>query len=364
MIKKLLYLLLLLALASCRHTPVITPQEGLIFHHGFYLLNEGNMGSNKATIDFYDIEGDSIIRDIYPQVNPNVVKELGDVGNDIAIYGNRLYAVINVSGKLEVMDTQARRIGQVDVPNCRSLAFHDGYAYLTSYAGPVDYGNPNYAQRGYVAKIDTATLQVIDTCQVGYQPNGIACDGQYLYVANSGGYMAPRYDSTVSVINLTTFREERRINVAPNLDAMVFDAEHNVLYVNSAGDYIHQPARLYKVDLNTSEISSLNFAASKMCLVDGMLYYYSFEYCGNLTTVGKYNTKTQTRETLSLNADDLRTPYGIFVEYEGGDIYVTDARDYVTPGTLYRFNANGELLSKHRTGDIPGHFALMSINNN
>ena len=68
---------------------------------GFFLVNEGNMGSNKCTIDHFDARTGSYFRNIYPERNPNVVKELGDVGNDIGIYGNRLYVVVNCSNFVE-----------------------------------------------------------------------------------------------------------------------------------------------------------------------------------------------------------------------------------------------------------------------
>ena len=71
---------------------------------GFFLVNEGNMGSNKCTIDHFDARTGSYFRNIYPERNPDVVKELGDVGNDIGIYGNRLYVVVNCSNFVEVMN--------------------------------------------------------------------------------------------------------------------------------------------------------------------------------------------------------------------------------------------------------------------
>ncbi len=52
---------------------------------GLYLLNEGNMGSNKATLDYYDYSQALYMRNIYAQANPNVPMELGDVGNDLQI---------------------------------------------------------------------------------------------------------------------------------------------------------------------------------------------------------------------------------------------------------------------------------------
>ena len=79
--------------------------------------------------------------------------------------------MINCSNKIEVMDAKTtRRIGQIEIPNCRFIQFHGKYAYVTSYAGPVEI-RPDYSQKGYVAKVDTATLQVVDKCIVGYQPD-------------------------------------------------------------------------------------------------------------------------------------------------------------------------------------------------
>ena len=102
-----LILLTLLGGTSCRHDDVIFIPEHVQVAEptysavtGFYLLNEGNMGMNKCTLDYYDYASGVYTRNIYGAANPSVPKELGDVGNDIAIYGSRLYAVINASNKV------------------------------------------------------------------------------------------------------------------------------------------------------------------------------------------------------------------------------------------------------------------------
>ena len=172
---------IIVLMASCRQDVIVWPSEsetaGNAEHGpvtGFYLLNEGNMGSNKCTLDYYDYTNATYTRNIYGNANPDVVKELGDVGNDLQIYGSKLWAVINCSNKVEVMDAAtATRIGQIEIPNCRYIAFDGPYAYITSYAGPVQIDD-NYKQLGYVARVDTATLQITDKCLVGYQPDGIA----------------------------------------------------------------------------------------------------------------------------------------------------------------------------------------------
>lgn len=140
-----LYILIIITLStivSCRKDEHIVVANTSGFpevyprfkNSGMYLLNEGNMGSNKSTLDYLDFLNSIYIVNCYPERNPTVVKELGDVGNDIQIYGNRLYAVINCSNKVEVMDARTGiRIGQVEIPNCRYVRFHRGYAYITSY---------------------------------------------------------------------------------------------------------------------------------------------------------------------------------------------------------------------------------------
>jgi hypothetical protein len=237
------------SLTSCRGDEIIFPAEYEVLPMesrelssfapnepiGMYLLNEGNMGSNKATIDYVDFCNGTYIRNIYGERNPNVVKELGDVGNDIQIYGNRLYAVINCSHKVEIMDAHTcRRIGQVDIPNCRYINFHNGKAYVSSYVGPVSI-DPN-AQLGAVFEIDTATLQITQKVTVGYQPEELIIHNEHIYVVNSGGYRAPDYDSTMSVISLKDFRQVLKISVCINPHRLRKD-HYNQLWIPPRGDH-------------------------------------------------------------------------------------------------------------------------------
>ena len=260
-------------LGSCRNeNEIFVPDEISVnipeytSIHGFYLLNEGNMGSNKATLDYYDYTTGTYTRN------------------------SRLWAVINCSNKVEVMDAAtARRIGQVDIANCRYIRFHEGYAYVTSYAGPVVI-KPDYEQRGFVAKIDTATLQIVDTCLVGFQPDELEIADGKIYVANSGGYMVPNYENTVSVIDLNTFREVRRIPVAINLHHLRAD-RHGQLWVSSRGDYYGEPSRLYCINIGREQactdygitdralwLDSVDVAVSNFHIDGDSLYLYSGEW--------------------------------------------------------------------------------------
>ena len=306
-------------------------------------------------------------------MNPTVPKELGDVGNDIGIYGSKMYAVINCSNKVEVMDYQtAKRIGQIDIPNCRFIKFAGRYAYVTSYAGPVEI-NPNYEQIGYVARVDTATLKVVDRCLVGYQPDELEIVDGKIYVANSGGYMGAGetsgYERTVSVIDIYTFTEERRIDVAYNLERIKADRRGD-LWVSSRGDYKGLPARLFFIDRKKQQVTdTIPIAATNYWIDDDLLYVYGTEwsYITNDWNISYSIVNTVTHEIVTRNIitdgtnKEIEMPYGIMVDPETKDIYITDAGNYVTPGALYCFDKYGKKKWVQRSGNIPGHFALVPI---
>ena len=82
---------------------------------------------------------------------------------------------------------------------------------------------------------------------VGYQPDELTVLGEYLYVANSGGYRAPDYDNTVSVIELERFKQVQKIPVGINLHRIRAD-KYGKLWVTSRGDYNTIHSNLYVLE--------------------------------------------------------------------------------------------------------------------
>lgn len=344
---------------------------------GMYLVNEGNMGSNKCTLDYLDYTEGIYMRNIYPERNPTVVKELGDVGNDVQIYGNKLYIIVNCSNKVEVLDARTGvRIKQIEIPNCRYICFRREHAYVSSYVAGVLI-DPN-APLGAVFKIDTASLQVVDKVTVGYQPEEMVVLGDYLYVANSGGYRVPYYDNTVSVVEFEGFRQEQQIVVGLNLHRIKAD-KYGKLWVSSRGNYndIYSPygsvpSNLFVLDkrVGYNEMivtDTINVPCSNMAIHGDSLYLYSHDY-DNITqqstlTYGIINIKTKKVVSKNFITDgtekDIKMPYGISIHPETGDIYVTDAKNYVSTGTLSCYNKEGKRKWRVSTGDIPAHMVYL-----
>ena len=352
-----------LTLSSCRSDDATSsssdvPQKPSTGDGFMYVLCEGNMGSNKCQLDLLNTASFEYTQNIYPIANPSVVKELGDVGNDIKIYGSKLWIVVNCSNKVEVCDARTCvRKGQVNIPNCRYLAFDGGYAYVSSYVGPVQIDAT--AQIGRVYKVDTLTLEIVGQVEVGYQPEELAVVGNKLYVANSGGYLVPNYDKTVSIINLDTFTEEKKVDVAINLHRLQAD-KYGQVWVSSRGDYSTTPSRLYWMKDGIVG-GSIDVPVSSMCIVGDSLYYigtaWSNQTQKNTVKMGLVNVRTheeiQTNLFNSSEARSMTLPYGIIVHPEAKDFYLMDAKNYVSSGSLLHFFADGTFDRKWTTGDIP-----------
>ena len=343
---------------------------------GMYLLNEGNMGSNKSTLDYLDLSGkDSTVhyyRNIYSERNPSTVMMLGDVGNDCQIYGSRLWLVINCSNKVEVARAEdAVRIGKVDIPNCRYVTFKDHFAYISSYVSPV-YGDGT-SPLGMVYRVDTLSLQKTDSCTVGYQPEEMAIIDNYLYVANSGGYQGMTgqgYESTVSIIDLAKMQETSRIEVAPNLHHVKAD-KYGQLWVTARGNYTNEAGTLWWLakgaDGKMHVGGHLDQAVSDLCIVGDSLYFYGSQWSEvtmtNTVTYGIINVRSHQVISTSLSdapeISKIRMPYGIIVNPLHRDFYLMDAKNYVSSGELLHFLPDGTFDWKVKTGDIPAHATFL-----
>ncbi len=379
-IRYILYFLPLLpASTSCREDELVVPTEYDIVPEtpdpgtairGFYLVNEGNMGSNKCTLDYFDYFTGLYARNFYAERNPNVIKELGDVGNDIGIYGSKLWVVVNCSHKVEVMDARTGvRIGQVDLPNCRYVRFHRGKAYVSSYVGPVLI-DPD-APKGAVYEVDTTSLAVTRKVSVGDQPEEMEIIDDYMYVANSGGYRVPQYDNTVSVVQMIDFKQIEQIPVGINLHRVKKDRQGK-LWVSSRGNYEDVPSKLFVLDkkkgYNRMTVTdTLDIACSNMAIHGDKLYYYATEWNNftgsNTISYGIIDTVTKERVSDCFITDgtesDIKIPYGIAVHPETGDIFVTDAKNYVSSGALHCYSPDGRKKWSVRTGDIPAHICFL-----
>ena len=308
---------------------------------GLYVLCEGNMGSNKARLDYMNLNSGEYYSNWYGSQNPMQIKELGDVGNDIQAYGGKLYAVINCSHKVEVMDRKARHISRIDIPNCRYLAFRGDKMYVSAYVGSV--ATPELL--GSVFEVDTATLEITREVKVGHQPDELCIVDDRLFVVNSGGYITNRHDSTVSVIDLHSFTETEKIPVGPNPQRIRKDQQDKLWVCTDQYLVILDFSRgKHLIDVRASNIS---IWGSTAYIIDRENH-----------SLRAFSTIDFTEQDQPIDISTFEHPYGLLATNEA--LYITDAKNYVSSGVLYCYGYDGKVHWTARTGDIPGHLCRVS----
>lgn len=318
-------------------------------YSAMYLLNEGGWGHNNARIDVLDFTSGTYSQDAYVSANPSTVLELGDVGNDFQLHNQRLYAVLNGSHKVEVMNAaNLTRIGQVNVSSPRYVAFTSTHGYVTSY---VDGNNDN----GSVVEFDLSSLQITRTVSVGQEPEGIAIVDNKLYVAHSGGLHYPNYSDQIWEINISDLSITDKITVAPNLNRLFADSD-GALWVNSNGNYADIGSGLYRI--KNGEVKSANVPCMRFTISGETVYYYASEW-SNSTYSYAVSYGTVDRNTLASGSSfitdgtetEITMPYGIFAT--GDLIFVMDAKDYVSSGAVNIYDNNGKLIDRYTAGICP-----------
>ena len=343
---------LLAVLASC-HKDKVSPNQGTpkAQRAGIYILNQGGFGSNNSTLTYYDYTTKQLTADLFKSANGT---GLGDTGNDAEIYGSKMYIVVNVSNVVDVVNAKTGKLIKQDslVNNGagrqpRSVAFYKGNAFITSYDGTV-------------AVMDTASLSITKYITVGRNPEQLVVSNGKLYVANSGGLSFGNPDNTVSVIDLGTLTEAKKITVIANPVSVAAD-NYGHVYVLSLGDFASIKGGMTVIDNTTDAVksqSTLSLGYNIPMAASGDFVYYPTAD----NKIAVYNAKTQTAGAANFITDGtaITSPYAIAVDSLSGEVFVSDAKDYTSNGTLYAFDKTGKKEYSITTGINPGRITFVN----
>lgn len=324
----------LVAFASCKKNDS-TPTETVKPTAGVYALSEGFYNGNNTVLSYYDFGSGAVSGNVFKAANNS---ELGDTGNDLIIYGSKMYICMTGSGNVTVVEAgTAKLIKKIDFKNGtvnkqpRRMATANGKLYVTSFDGTV-------------SVIDTATLAITKSITVGANPEGMLVVGNSLYVANSGGLsLVP--DSTVSIVDLTAEAEVKKIVVGPNPVTLAVNSLGDI-YVSNYGIYQQVQPRVYVVDSKTNTVktrldSTLTY--SQVRIFNDVAYLYS-TYGATAGGAKLVDTRTNAviRDKFVTDSTIITNTYGINIDDSNGDVYITDAKDFTTSGQVYCFDKNGK----------------------
>ena len=338
------------------------------------ICNEGNWQSDNGQLSYYDGTAGVLTNKWFRQVNGS---KLGDTPNDIIQVNDTLIAIaVNWSNIIQYIHPDGTACGATEnVPNNRRMCTDGNYLYITSYAHQC--GNQTF-EKGYVAKIDVKTKQVVATCEVGWEPEGVRLYEGKLYVANTGGYAFSEnhaYETTVQVVDAETMKSIKTIDTGCiNLYGEMSQAGQ-YLCINSCGDYHNVKPKTVIVDCKTDEVKTFDFPATYNS-TDGDVFYtvgseFSYntgEYVYSIKTI---NPKTQEVkdgifcEAITQKIKEITSPYELYISPYTKNVYFTDANSYGSAGYLYGYTKEGQqVFAPQKVYVNPAHILALPVYEN
>jgi YVTN family beta-propeller protein len=311
------------------------------FATGAYVVNEGSFLQNNASITHISLGG-TVTNDVYFAANG---VELGDVFQSFTVIGDRGFAVLNNSQKVEVVDLKTME----NVGTISGLSYP---RYMVS-AGTNKVYLSNGSFSGTLEVLNAQTLEVTSSIAVGTGPNQLLAFNDEVWVCNEGGF---GLDSTISVVSTSTNTVVDAINVSYRPADMVRDALGNVWVLCAGETYYdenwavsgHSPAMLYRVNEMTREVVSSvqvgqtgDHPRQLEISPDGTILYY--ENNG----IYKYDLLNGDMPgNLIVNA----AKSGLSVHPSTGNVWCASVSDYTNPSSVYEYSPSGSLLKTYAAG--------------
>lgn len=322
------------------------------YDNGVLILNQGNFGQGNSSISYLSNDFETFQNNIYALVNPTLT--LGDTGQDIGLYENLAFVVLNYSNKIEVVNRYTlEHVASITtgLNNPRYITFSNGKGFITNW------GDGGSATDDYVAVLNLSNYTISSTTiPVAEGPERIIAENGKLYVAHQGGY---GFGNTISVINAATnaFITSITVGDVPNS----LKIENGSLYVmcggkpsfsgsETAGSYV-------RINLATNTVTStINFASATAhpsnLVIENDIAYYTVD-----DQIFKTPMNATTLPASSLFTTTAQGVYGVYsFAVENNKIYVGDAVDYNSNGKVYVYSATGTLEEEHTVGVIPAGF--------
>ena len=371
-----LFLLALLAMVlfACKPDDPYVPSEFSV-GHGVFVLNEGNYQNGSSSLTFYDPEADTVINSLFRKVNYDLTQTLGDVAQSLALVDGQLYIVVNNSNYIYKMDANTIRIDTTKP------------FMLTDFYSPreMHFVSPDKA---YVSDLTGTGLWIVNpqemthtgSIEMGKTTEKMVQVGNELYVSNWSYYYinADSHDSytTVQVVDMNNDVKVAEIEVGKEPNSMVVD-ENGHVWVLCEGrawdeDY-GEPPTLWEIDplLKTAQCrftfetmvdpeteSETMYAATNMKADPQGRYLYvivsEMDYgTSSNSEVRRFDVETMSfSESFGIPANG-NTFYNIGVDPDSGELYVSCISNPTANGTVYRYTADGVLLTSFEAGIFP-----------
>lgn len=352
--KKLLLLGFVVSIVffSCNRNPVepqVVPQ--IEPATGLFVLNEGSFTYANSSLSYYDIEGDSVINNLFFKVNN---APIGDIGQSLTAVGNSLYIVVNNSNYIYKVDKKTIQYQE-------KLEDFKSPRYMLPIGNGKTYVSDLIASGIWV--IDLNTLSHKKFIETGNSTEAMVKVGNEVFVSNwSKYYIQGSSNKTVQVIDCVNDELVGEIEVAQEPNAMIVDKNDNIWVLCSGGvpsESSYLDPALICINPSTRQIiKRFDFAAGSYpsgLAIDGKgenVFFMNGEY-ESLDVYKISIDATQLPDTPFITSDG-KWFYNLKVDPHSGDVYVTETFR-TKNGNLFRYSSEGTLLGTFEVGMFPGY---------
>jgi len=333
-------------ITSCKKEETPAEETPTTIKNGFVIGCEGTFGFNNAEM-FWLADDGALRSNTFAAANGYGP---GDVLQSYTEYNGKGYVVMNNSQKVIVTDastnTELAVITGCDYPR-HLLAVSEQKAYLSN--GSID---------GELMIVNLANNQIIGSIPVGYGPEEIVYNGEYVFVCNSGGW---DYDQTVSVIDPLTDTVVETVEVALNPVALEVDYQGNVWVLGNGQTLFDENwniisetvPQLMRIDAATFSISAiLNVGAE-----GDHPRYLEMNPDRNEVYVLNHGVMRLPIAAGTFVSDVLTGEFGAMVVHPAtGEFLLTSVPNYVDNDHVYLYSSSGQLLETHEVGVAPRTF--------
>ncbi|PKP37114.1 MAG: cell surface protein [Bacteroidetes bacterium HGW-Bacteroidetes-15] len=330
----------------------ITPYN-LYGSRGVFIVNEGNYLYGNGSLSYYDINSKEVINSVYSLANG---VPLGDVAYSMTIYDGKGYIVVNNSSSIKVVDANTLlHFGTItDLPSPRHILFLNDESAMISdlYARGISIINPK-------------TLSVVGKIKTGgsTMPFYQHSTENLVKIGNKVFTNCWSFDNKVLVISTESLAVIDSIEVGIQPLAMVKDKNNNLWVINDggyAGNPVgHEIPSLMRINSQSHQVEfrlnfpSLNDIVGQIATTPAgdSLYFIS----NNIYKMSIDDTVLPQEPLIQKNGRNFRA---LGIDPITGDVYVSDAVDFMSEGAVYRYASNGAVIDTFDVGIIPGNFCF------
>ena len=316
---------------------------------GLYVLNQGNSYAGiDGSFNVIDYNNDESYRNVFKEVNK---RQLGATPQCGVAYGSKIYIGVYESNTIEILNRDTYK-------SAKQILLSDSKSNGSQPRCMVANGGKVYISMfdGYVARLDTLTMEIEASVKVGPNPENMAILNGKLYVPNSDGLtMTGKYGTTASIIDLSSFEVTGTFEVPENPSAFYTDGRS--LYLLAVGNYGDVASKLFKIndDLSYEYIDDATIA----CICGNYLCYVNDPFYGS----GQAEYKKYELSTGEITGWDIERPeYASSIYYDklAGKIAISSLRfyggiwpSYEKPGYIAVYDMTGRHLNDYEVGVGP-----------